>query len=110
MAQPDALDPRAVERAIEPAEATLLRLLLIYPAQFAATADRLTEHPFVTTPARELWKALDAALQEAGRDPTGHYSSGGDPFDPCRFRGRPGAHAGHRGQDPAGAHGPAARQ
>ena len=67
MAQPDALDPRAVERALEPAEATLLRLLLTYPSHLDATAARMTEDPFVTTPARELWKALEAAL-EAGSD------------------------------------------
>jgi DNA primase len=85
MAQPDALDPRAVERAIQPAEATLLRLLLIYPGRFAATADRLTEQPFVTTPARELWKALDAALRAAGRDPTDRDPSRGDPFDRAAF-------------------------
>ena len=41
MAQPDALDPRAVERTLEPAEATLLRLLLTHPSQVAATAARL---------------------------------------------------------------------
>lgn len=82
MAQPDALDPRAVERALEPAEATLLRLLLLYPAHYAGTADRLAEDTFVTTLARELWKALDAALRPgapetfdravliAGLDPT----------------------------------------
>jgi hypothetical protein len=62
MAQPDALDPRAVERALEPAEATLLRLLLTYPGHLAATVARMTEDPFVTTPARELWKALVVAL------------------------------------------------
>ena len=60
MAQPGALDPRAVERAIEPAEATLLRLLLVYPAFQAPTAARLTVDPFVTTPARELWRAISA--------------------------------------------------
>jgi len=83
MAQPDALDPRAVERAIEPAEATLLRLLLVHPGRYAATAARLAEDPlagrlaedplagrlaegpFVTTPARELWRALGAALAAA---------------------------------------------
>jgi DNA primase len=68
LAQPDALDPRAVDRAIEPAEATLLRLLLVHPDLFAATARRLAtdpglaEDPFITTPARELWRALGSAL------------------------------------------------
>ncbi len=68
MAQPDALDPRAVERAIEPAEAALLRLMLMYPSLFHATAARFREELFVTTPARELWKALGARLQEVGSD------------------------------------------
>ncbi|MGD8684177.1 MAG: DNA primase, partial [Chloroflexota bacterium] len=66
MAQPDALDPRAVERAVEPAEATLLRLLLRYPRFHDSTAKQLDEDPFVTTPARELWKALGGALAQAG--------------------------------------------
>jgi hypothetical protein len=62
MAQPDVLDPRAVERALEPAEATLLRLLLTDPSQVAVTAPRIADDTFVTTPARELWKALLAAV------------------------------------------------
>jgi DNA primase len=68
LAQPDALDPRAVERAIEPAEATLLRLLLVQPSFYGPTARRLAtdprsaDDPFVTTPARELWRALGVAL------------------------------------------------
>jgi DNA primase len=66
MAQPDALDPRAVERAIEPAEVTLLRLVLRYPSRYHATADAMNAVPFVTTPARELWKALAATLTEQG--------------------------------------------
>ncbi len=66
MAQPDALDPRAVERAIEPAEAALLRLLMRYPSYYHATAESLAADPFVTTPARELWKALGATVIEGG--------------------------------------------
>ena len=66
MAQPDALDPRAVERAIEPAEATLLQLIMRYPGYYHATAESLAHDPFVTTPARELWKALAGAISEAG--------------------------------------------
>jgi DNA primase len=66
MAQPDALDPRAVERALEPAEATLLRLLLTFPDHYAATAPRMTDDVFVTTPARELRTALAAVLAEEG--------------------------------------------
>jgi DNA primase len=69
LAQPDALDPRAVERALEPAEATLLRLLLTFPSHYAATAARMADDPFVTTPARELWRALAAALQASGDAP-----------------------------------------
>jgi DNA primase len=66
MAQPDALDPRAVERAIEPAEAALLRLTLRYPGTYHATAEHLGAELFVTTPARELWKALGAAITQQG--------------------------------------------
>jgi DNA primase len=66
MAQPDALDPRAVERAIEPAEATLLRLMLRYPSRYQATAEAIAAVPFVTTPARELWKALGEVLTQQG--------------------------------------------
>jgi DNA primase len=68
MAQPDALDPRAVERAIEPAEATLLRVLMHYPSRFAETAQRIDGDPFVTTPARELWKSLGEQVTEHGSD------------------------------------------
>ena len=68
MAQPDALDPRAVERAIEPAEATLLRVLMRYPSYYAPTAESLSVDPFVTTPARELWKALGGAVTQQGTD------------------------------------------
>ena len=74
MAQPDALDPRAVERALEPAEATLLRLLLTYPSHLAATAARMTEDPFVTTPAREL---LEGSRGRAGgRTRPGRFDRG----------------------------------
>jgi DNA primase len=62
MAQPDALDPRAVERAIEPAEATLLRLVLLYPSHYPAADLRLGGETFATTLARELWKALGVAI------------------------------------------------
>ncbi|MEA2026006.1 MAG: hypothetical protein U9O18_04885, partial [Chloroflexota bacterium] len=68
MAQPDALDPRAVERAIEPAEATLLRLMLRYPGRYAATCEGMQRDAFVTTPARELWKALGETLTQDGSD------------------------------------------
>ncbi len=68
MAQPGALDPRAVDRAIEPAEASLLRLLLRYPGRYQATAEGLDRDSFVTTPARELWKALGETLTQEGSD------------------------------------------
>jgi len=70
MAQPDALDPRAVERAIEPAEATLLRLMLLYPSRYHTTTEAIDADPFVTTPARELWKALGERLTQDG---SGHF-------------------------------------
>jgi DNA primase len=68
MAQPDALDPRAVERAVEPAEAALLRLLMRYPSRYRPTAERVDGDPFETTPARELWKALGEQLTQLGTD------------------------------------------
>jgi DNA primase len=68
MAQPDALDPRAVERAVDPAEAALLRLLLRYPSRYHATAAKIEGDPFETTPARELWKALTLQLTQRGTD------------------------------------------
>jgi DNA primase len=68
MAQPDALDPRAVERALEPAEAALLQLLMRYPSRYHATAAKMDGDPFVTTPARELWKALAEKLTADGSD------------------------------------------
>jgi DNA primase len=74
LAQPDALDPRAVERAIEPAEATLLRLVLHYPSRYQATAETMGAVPFVTTPARELWKALGETLTQQG---SAHFDRAG---------------------------------
>jgi DNA primase len=68
MAQPDALDPRAVERAVEPAEAALLRLLMRHPSRYHETAQKIDGVPFVTTPARELWKALGERLTKDGSD------------------------------------------
>ena len=73
MAQPGALDPRAVERAIEPAEATLLRLVMLFPSRYASTAERIIDDPFVTTPARELWRELGATLTAVGTD---HFDRG----------------------------------
>ncbi len=70
LAQPDALDPRAVERALEPAEATLLRLLLLDPRRIAEVAEEIAPDHFVTTPARELWRAL---LEADRAEPTGAF-------------------------------------
>jgi DNA primase len=69
MAQPDALDPRAVEQTIEPAEATLLRLVLLYPSHYPAAAARLGRETLSTTPARELWQALGSAVQAGTEAP-----------------------------------------
>ena len=60
LSSPDALDPEAVARTIEPVEATLLHLLLVRPYLRGLVADRLTTTDFVTTPARELWTRIDA--------------------------------------------------
>ena len=58
LASPDALDPEAVARTIEPVEAGLLRLLLLRPYLRELVEGRLSASDFVTTPARELWKAV----------------------------------------------------
>jgi DNA primase len=82
MAQPDALDPHAVDRALEPAEAALLRLLLVHPDLYAAARQRLSADLFVTTPARELLRALGRALGAGdGAAPGGGAtpSEGADP-------------------------------
>ncbi len=60
LASPDALDPEAVSRTIEPVEAALLRLLLLRPYLREQVSGRLAEADFVTTLARELWRQIDA--------------------------------------------------
>jgi DNA primase len=60
LASPDALDPEAVARTVEPVEAHLLRLLLERPYLRDLLAGRVSEHDFTTTPARELWRRIDA--------------------------------------------------
>ena len=62
LASPDALDPDAVGRALEPVESALLRLLLTRPEQRGRVGHRLTPEDFPTTIARELWRALAADL------------------------------------------------
>lgn len=59
LASPEALDPEAVARTLEPVEGGLLRLLLLRPYLRAQVTGRLSATDFVTTPARELWRALD---------------------------------------------------
>ena len=60
LASPDALDPEAVARTLEPIESALLRVLLVRPYVREQLGDRLTAELFVTTPARELWRAIEA--------------------------------------------------
>jgi DNA primase len=61
LASPDALDPEAVARTLEPVEAQLLRLLLERPYLRDLVDGRLAPDDFTTTPARELWRRLSAA-------------------------------------------------
>ena len=61
MSAPDALDPQAVERALEPVESILLRLLLLQPGLVGRLSGRLTADMLVTTPARELWTAIESS-------------------------------------------------
>ncbi len=78
MATPDALDPQAVERALEPVESTLLRLLLLQPGMVGRLTGRLTPDMLVTTPARELWTALESKAAAAS-------APGGTAFDRRAF-------------------------
>jgi DNA primase len=66
MATPGALDPLAVEKALSPPEATLLRLLLLHPEGVDRVRDRLRPGLLSSTPARELWRALREATEPAG--------------------------------------------
>ena len=60
LSSPDALDPEAVARTLEPIEASLLRVLLVRPYVRDGLAERVSVELFVTTPARELWRQIDA--------------------------------------------------
>ncbi len=60
LSSPDALDPEAVARTLEPVESALLRVLLVRPYVRDDLAGRLSAELFVTTPARELWRRIDA--------------------------------------------------
>ena len=79
MAQPDALDPRAVEGTLEPSERALLRLLLLHPELVPGLETRLTSDVLTTTPARELWKRLQSAAADLGS------GSGARSFDRTAF-------------------------
>ena len=63
LASPDAFDPKAVLRAIDPVERDLLRFLLSVPETQEATAERLAPADLPSQPARELWSAM-LALRE----------------------------------------------
>jgi DNA primase len=63
LASPDAFDPKAVLRAIDPVERDLLRFLLSVPETHEATAERLAPTDLPSQPARELWTAM-LALRE----------------------------------------------
>ena len=58
LASPDAFDPKAVLRAIDPVERDLLRFLLSVPETQEATAERLAPADLPSQPARELWTAM----------------------------------------------------
>ena len=58
LASPDAFDPKAVLRAIDPVERDLLRFLLSVPETQEATAERLAPADLPSQPARELWAAM----------------------------------------------------
>jgi DNA primase len=77
LAGPDVLDPRAVDATLQPAETALLRLLLVRPDLQSRLVAELTPEELVTTPARELWRAV---LADRAADPAGD-------FDRERFMG-----------------------
>jgi DNA primase len=77
LASPGALDPRSVDRSLDPTDKAFLRLLLQRPALIPIAQARLTPETLTTTPARELYRALLAAPQPfdrpaflAGLEPT----------------------------------------
>jgi DNA primase len=67
MAVPGALDPLAVEKMLDRAEGSLLRLLLMRTDLVERARVRLTSDLLTTTPARELWKALESSVGEDGQ-------------------------------------------
>jgi DNA primase len=78
LASPGALDPSSVERTLEPAEASLLRLLLLRPELVGNVRDRLSSDLLTTTFARELWRALESTPTTPGFDRTA-FLAGLDP-------------------------------
>ena len=58
LGSPDAFDPKAVLRAIDPVERDLLRFLLSVPETQEETAARLAPSDLPSQPARELWTAM----------------------------------------------------
>ncbi len=70
LASPDALDPQAVARTLDPVELTLLRLLLVHPELQPSLRERLAPGDLVTTPARELWRAI---LADRAADPADEF-------------------------------------
>ena len=54
------VDPERIVGSLTTVEQTLLRLLLKYPEQQVRLLDRLAVPDLPTTPARELWKAMQA--------------------------------------------------
>src|SRR5688500_2987896 len=79
LSSPDALDPQAVARTLEPVESTLLRLLLLQPQLRARVEHRLEPEAFVTTIARELWRALLADLETGVGFDRARFLDGLDP-------------------------------
>jgi DNA primase len=64
LSSPDALDPESVARTLEPVEGALLRLLLVRPHLRELVVGRLSADDFTTTPARELWRQIEASPTE----------------------------------------------
>jgi DNA primase len=77
-------DPGEAARSLDPIEQELLALLLRYPEQ-RSVAD-LAPRDLLTTPARELWSALQVA-DERAREATGSAGQppGGPAVDPVAF-------------------------
>ena len=64
LSSPDAFDPKAVLRAIDPVERDILRFLLSVPETLEATAERLAPADLPSQPARELWAAMLATRED----------------------------------------------